>query len=857
MISQTNHSQNDQISNAVDYIRKSSIYSDFRFSWVLPLIEKILSDSLEDSDVNNLIQGNEAEKPPITTSSVALEMSYTIKTPTIRKINSIEKIYNLGLLEISTPVPMKDGLNIIYGRNGAGKSSLYLSLCKALGKAKKAYPNISKAGEPSYCALKYLDEDGTENDLNWNSGIENKELPVMIFDGQISQFLVEQDQANKFEIAHLQLEYFPHLHKLYADIERELTKKIFSLQDVIKLLHESLIREIPFIFESNLNLPSVLTKAEFSIENQKTLQDLQTKYSTLYKDNTEAVIRNLNTTADLVSKILLPFRVFSEDSDPTFKYTEEYINEINQRIKNYATKKNTLKENKIANLLPLGWLKDDVWNQFIQKSIDFVESLEESQKNKYTSKACLYCQQPLVSSDAKTLIESYNSLLKKHNDDLGKDAAFLSAVMLEIEECIKEANLIPSSNIVIQNELAELQDNVIKLSNHTKLVEILDTLKKSIEESHEIILDADSFSFLQFYYNEYESIGKIITKRVDELTKLLANKKSALESLNRDIQSLTKLKSLKENKHNIENYLRKEKLLEDEKRRKSELLALKGITSRLETNFLSQTSFQKFKSSLQEEYKSLGFYPNNAWTIKSITPGGVNKRCYGLNDRRLAEIFSDGEKKLHSLADFFAECRVIEYKGLYIFDDPVTSLDEENIERVAERILNLVDEGNQVIVFTHHLFFLNELIELSGQDKISEVERDRDNIIMEYNVDKRNKSELKKVLIKIDKKMVELSEISQHSEDDISPIYDLISRYLEYYVELVLLKDVVHRHRSHIRMTSLKDLKLEPDIIQEIIKIQRRTSRKGVRHSQPDGVVPAKYDDLLKDYKYLKEKLKY
>ena len=51
------------------------------------------------------------------------------------------------------------------------------------------------------------------------------------------------------------------------------------------------------------------------------------------------------------------------------------------------------------------------------------------------------------------------------------------------------------------------------------------------------------------------------------------------------------------------------------------------------------------------------------------------------------QVFSVKEKKIHALADFFAQAELRQFKGVYIFDDPVNSLDQEKMEYVTQRIL--------------------------------------------------------------------------------------------------------------------------------------------------------------------------
>ena len=72
-------------------------------------------------------------------------------------------------------------------------------------------------------------------------------------------------------------------------------------------------------------------------------------------------------------------------------------------------------------------------------------------------------------------------------------------------------------------------------------------------------------------------------------------------------------------------------------------------------------------------------------------------------------ILSEGEQKAVALADFLTEVAMSHANAGIVLDDPVTSQDHYRKELIAKR---LVREANarQVIVFTHDLPFLNQLI---------------------------------------------------------------------------------------------------------------------------------------------------
>lgn len=74
----------------------------------------------------------------------------------------------------------------------------------------------------------------------------------------------------------------------------------------------------------------------------------------------------------------------------------------------------------------------------------------------------------------------------------------------------------------------------------------------------------------------------------------------------------------------------------------------------------------------------------------------------------VAQVLSEGEHRCVALAAFMAELATNENKSSIVFDDPVSSLDHMHREAVAKRLVSEAAH-RQVIVFTHDLAFLFEL----------------------------------------------------------------------------------------------------------------------------------------------------
>lgn len=105
-------------------------------------------------------------------------------------------------------------------------------------------------------------------------------------------------------------------------------------------------------------------------------------------------------------------------------------------------------------------------------------------------------------------------------------------------------------------------------------------------------------------------------------------------------------------------------------------------------------------------------------TKTGATKGRVRHRLVLKNAtaHKAGAILSDGENRVASLAACFADFLAEDRNVPFVFDDPMSSLDQEHEELVAERLVQLAAE-RQVIVFTHRLPFvmaLNEAAKTQG-----------------------------------------------------------------------------------------------------------------------------------------------
>ena len=146
---------------------------------------------------------------------------------------------------------------------------------------------------------------------------------------------------------------------------------------------------------------------------------------------------------------------------------------------------------------------------------------------------------------------------------------------------------------------------------------------------------------------------------------------------------------------------------------------LKKCQSAVKTNAISKKATEltqkvvskDLEAALNREFKILGV-GNLQVCLKSRTDKGkaFHKLKLDLPQAKTpGDILSEGEQRAIAIGSFLAEANIGGSSTGLIFDDPVSSLDHKRRERVARR---LAQEASirQVIVFTHDLYFLNLLI---------------------------------------------------------------------------------------------------------------------------------------------------
>lgn len=137
-----------------------------------------------------------------------------------------------------------------------------------------------------------------------------------------------------------------------------------------------------------------------------------------------------------------------------------------------------------------------------------------------------------------------------------------------------------------------------------------------------------------------------------------------------------------------------------------------GPVSRQATALRNDLVSPSLRSRIQTEIAALGIdhIPLRFTEQSSAGKSFFEMALDSAGARKKKHVLSEGEQRALAIACFLADPHVKAGNGALIIDDPVTSLDHSRMRRVAARLAAEAATGRQVIVFTHNLLFYQELL---------------------------------------------------------------------------------------------------------------------------------------------------
>lgn len=662
--------------------------------------------SLGETDISDLVslcktkEGQKAtnfRKFPILSSETAKEKEF--------RLSSIGAICGIENLAPRKPLSFGGGnLTVIYGNNGSGKSGFTRILKRVCGKphATDLRPNVYDIPPTKRCCKIQFSAGGEEHSVDWLATDEPIQdlLSVDIFDADCGRFYLSKESEASYIPPVVVL--FDELVQACTAVKQQLETELHNLPSLLpanpaELEETPAIRKFRNLKSTNDEtfLADILT---WKNDDKDALQILEERLKATdpvklasQKRSQKIQLDNLISNLDNAVKISSP--------DACQSSVKLKIEAKKQRDISIDGAKATLGS---ANLEGIG---SDTWRTLWETARHYSESTAypgHSFPHIDTGTHCVLCHQPL-SPSAKERLNDFEQFIR---GDLEKAA--------QIAEKARDMALTARPQPPSEKELTtvcqaaglEAEEWLPRLLEAWVVVSAISQSLKELE-NYKIPqgIAADNFPWIE----ELRELGRRLEEQAVQHEKDAASfdREKALQQKK---ELLAKKWTSEQGKSIRTEILRLQKADQLNKQIKStnpKAISLQAGT--VSEKLITETYIKRFN----EELKNLGAKKIKVELIKTRTSRGKTLHAIRLrgtkdDDVNPIEILSDGERRIVELAAFLADVTGKTTKSPFIFDDPISSLDQDYEEKTIDRLIAL-SENRQVLVFTHRLSFLGIL----------------------------------------------------------------------------------------------------------------------------------------------------
>lgn len=758
---------------------------------------------------------------------------------------SIGPVKNVNRLAEGQP-PLRftpTGITLVYGDNGSGKSG-YCRIAKKVCRARVEDDLLGnafakeKSGKP-VVSIRWKADSATdvqESDWSPDQPAPAPLSTVSVFDSKNAALYVDGD--NQLEYLPFEVDLVQKLAELCIGFNAELNAEIDAAKKGLVVLPD---------FTPDTAVSSLVgrvkqaTKAE-DLPAESEIEDLAVWRVDVDEVSLQTLLKLV--AADPVHQADIRSRCISAcvSVSGAFEPLEGALSDA--AVQELKRKHDALVVAKAANeaaaakefqSMPLAHVGSDAWRQLFEHARAYSELAYPGQKFPYTGDGakCVMCQQELDDRAKERLIRF---------DDFVKDRAAQEYDIRkkELSGAVKVLTGLPIlGGEDIRQRLAEFStlgaDHVSMLNG---LIAASGTLAKRRDEAFAAALGQSDFGTLTAVPVTVEPLKEIIQKLKDEEQSL---RKEATDDAARQIQ-VKELRNLEDKKALFQNRANVLRYRADRER----ILGLTACQADLATAGLSRKVTElrkvhftdKLNEKIEAEIKGLGLSHLNV-KIKDRTDKGKSQFSSDIGLQQKAAksaVLSEGEQRALALACFLAETELEAGKNGLVIDDPVSSLDQERIRRVAERLVEAASDGRQVVIFTHNLVFYQEVrsaaaahepqvevsphvIHYSGGETFG--------IIKEGDLpDLARRIKERIPVLQADlaaAKAINPGEVA-HYQKAVERFYSELRKTWERLVEEILLGGVVERFTSVVKTQSLKGVIVDSDDYRVIFHAMKRAS---------------------------------
>ena len=597
----------------------------------------------------------------------------------------------------------QSGIFIVYGDNGAGKSSyanILKSACLTRGTDPNIIGNVFEANNPTPSAEIAFTVGSEDSKHSWTLKDPSTASlkAIRVFDTNSAHHYVNKEDALGFKPSGLNLLNEPTTAVNYVKniIEEETMpgngfvhiNSLSSSSDIAKIVNNLSYKHAEPEIEALVATDEEVIRIE-PLRQEIAHDKLQTP-ETLKKKlrQQKEIIKPLGNLTGSALKCL---------GDKAF----EHLRNLQQDYKKKQQQAEAIKNATLTGL-PLETVTGIRWQEMWKSAKQFAE--QEPHSNHFppiTGDNCPLCLQEISNESGSRLA----ALQKFLSDNAATEAKTAYELVQSAEGLIRSQDLKLQEYKTALEELDSIQPDLSE--KFTVLFEVLFERKVKFVENSELpstddILDISAVQ-------SAKQISQIISEEI-EAVKSDEDLASLITKKEQELQRLEDKKFVLDNFNALINNIRRHKVVK-------KLEGLKKQCNPLQISLLSSSIYKQgviepLKVAFTEELRRFGF---TRFTIQVQTRNAGGNQQFKLaiadaGEPIVAKVASEGEQRCIAIAAFLAEMKADNRNSAVVFDDPVNSLSHQWSSRVASR---LVDESKkrQVIVFTHDIVFFKLLLE--------------------------------------------------------------------------------------------------------------------------------------------------
>ena len=768
-----------------------------------------------------------------------------------------------------------NGITLIYGHNGSGKSGycrILKKFCRAIVKD-TIHPNVFAPGNPppAEARIRYKVEGATNvSETTWRDGADGpgEIAHLSVFDSHNARLYV--DERNRIDYLPFEIELLTRFGQFLTKLQEDLFAEIRVVDErlnvglptgytpgtVISNLVNRLTSKTPLA-----ELPTIAEVNAIGMWTDELAQYLATLHKTIGNDP-KALADRCRRAQDIVSNLIEELtRVRDALSQAKATELEQAVSHARATAKAASLAATMLFKDE-----PLSRIGSDPWQLMFRHAKEYSKLAYPDVEPPATSEGdlCVLCQQPLEEEAAERLRRFENYVTGKAR----KDAERAAAMRDEISVAIKALQV--RSSVDVKSLLGEFTDMTDARAETSAAVEKF--VQAAREQQKKLLATVESGDSSGIV----ELDGSVIEKLRAE-KKVLADEAVAFDAAAGDDADREnrkkKLASLLDQKRLSEN-------LETIRARRNDLelrARLEECVGATKTNAVSyqvsalrkELVTEDLNNRIRAEIDSLDL-AHIPLLINDTSRRGESGFAITLDAQRKVasrDVLSEGEQRALGLACFLADVNGQPVKHGIIVDDPVSSLDHVRIRRVADRLVDEAAAGRQVIVFTHNLLFFSEVMSLAAANApnpvpvLTNVVRKAADLgfgVIEEDDEPWEAKTTNKRIILLGKKIKELEakvDKDGHAyRQGVEGFFTDLRETWERLVEEVLLSKVVERYGSDVKTQSLKGVVVDDEDYKTIFWAMKRVSeRSGHDMAAAKNIPVPKIEDLKKEVTELDE----